>query len=417
MVTESEQKRFNLLWEDNKQDICNFLRKKFSWKKFDNPDLRQDIMSEAKLLCLSKLNTYNPEKSSPLVFFITWSQIAYKRFIFNYNKTVLGNSSFRVYRTDIQVLTEIFKEEGNPRFLLIFIYHRYLEISPKQFISSGFTKKTLWELFQNAKSELISKLSPSRSREHKTEIPSWLIDKFNYAFDILEAKIINIKDQTFFTGNKDHDRSYNIKAIFEWSDSVKNSFLNLRAENKNKYPNNADEIENTDFPVKHKKAGYLEEIVATDSPIEFLFAIEQNEMYIMLLSYCIKKTKKLNYLFAFLFHICKITPKEFKEKKLYTLTTHEIVNQIVKVFLSKTKIPGDQIRKIFKMLECKIETHRNAFLFNESDGKHLSDWFYKTKISIKDQVFYSNDPEARVFRSYYLFPKSKRDKNNSKINH
>ncbi|NUN08621.1 MAG: hypothetical protein HUU54_05535 [Ignavibacteriaceae bacterium] len=381
--------QFDIEWERHEALISGYLKTHYRWKKTNDSDLWFDFMQSAYELCRIKFPTYNPEKGTIKSFFFYWSKQAFLRFIYKYNKASFGNRAFTAYLKDFSTLFETVREEGNPRYILLFIYNYYLGISPKEFIAGGFGGQTLESVFLNAKKEFIALFILKSS-------PYWFEENINVIFECLWEKISDIKTQPFLK-----EPRKNLKEIEKWSKSVKSDFLSIK-----------DQLNNSN---KHKKRNYpnydaeeSKNFVAipgvwrtNDNPLNTLLLDEKHKILYLILGYIIRNIKNKKHLFAFLLSICRISTKEFENSRLYLLNARELFDYILNSFVGQTRSAEVIFIPLFNELEERIKPIAGQLLFSKVDGYSLPDWTYKAKTRFVEMILKRNDQESLMLRDYY----------------
>lgn len=391
--------QFDVEWKKYEALISGYLKKHFKWKKANDSDIWYDFLQSAYELCKIKFPTYDAERGTLKNFFFYWSKQAYLRFIYKHNKASFGDRAFTAYTKDFSTLLETIREEGDSRFILLFIFNHYLGISPKEFIARRYGEQTLENLFLYAKKELIAIFKLKSS-------PYWFEENINVIFDCLWEKISILKTQLFFQGNRK-----NLKEIEKWSKSVKSDFLSIKdrlknaQKNKKTYNLNYDENEPRDATIK---PGIL---YTNDNPLNILLLDERNRILFTILGYMIKNIKNKKHLFAFLLSMCRISTKEFESKRLYNLNAQELFDFLLNSFIEQTKTSEVLFVPLFNQLEERIKPIEAQILISREEGAFLPDWTYKARMKFIELILRKKDKESLLLRDYYLVSLKKKSMN------
>ncbi|MFH1198532.1 MAG: hypothetical protein V1720_22720 [bacterium] len=386
--------KFEVEWKKYEQAISNSLKNKYQWKKARNAEIWKDILSEAKLLCFEKYPIYDPEKGLVDKFLFYWSEVAYMRYLDANNKATFGNKSFETKKKNLELLTEAVMNEGNPRYLLAFIYQYYLKINPENFVGHGFNDKTVEEVYSFAKEAFFK-------NEDVKNYADWFETKATSTFDILWERVQEVRNQTFI------NRSANpVKEIEKWSKQVKKNFFRDELKSKNKMNDENLDPESDDDNLND---GNIDpnELVSKDTPLKVVLKEEKIDILIKLLQYCIDHVDNPKHLFAFLLNLCKISTKEFHESKLYLRSARDLCEYLRIEYLDKSRLSEINLGPVFLMLEKKILPVKDTPIFTENEGDNLPDYSYKARIKLRELITKGNDRVSIMLRKYYGLPKAK----------
>ena len=395
MASQNNCYLFEAEWNRNCGKILAVLQRKYKWQRGDFDDLWNDMLSEAKVLCLERFINSKESKLSFETFCIKWSQIAIKRFLEKHNKATFGDKKFETDKGDLFKLKQMVTDENNPRIILSFCIHSYLNILPENFINSGLAHKSLQELYHITKTGTINFFNQKRK-------PSWFESEIENIFLILWEKLGTVQSEIFSDNSTNTEKSF-----AKWSSEAKKNFRRNRPDNKsnrlNRFTDDGSEDTLNDFTddcpgedCPNKSQNF------SNTPADMMLNDEKIVMSIKLLRYIVLKTEDLKYLFALLFTICRVSQKKFIKDNYHLLTLDKLAAKFEEDYLGETYLAKNSLIQVFKELEKRIKSQRNKIIFKDVNNINIADWAYKANTNILRSIIDGKDSLSKELKEYYI---------------
>jgi hypothetical protein len=390
---------FQTIWDKHRQCISSALQKKYRWKKNNDNDTWMDVLSEAKVLCFEQFGEYDREKGEIYPFFFYWSEIAFMRFLRQHNTATFGEHRFKSIKHDFPLLRQTFLDEGNPRYLLVFLYDQYLDITADEFLQRGLPHLSLEEVFNDAR----NRFSGKKTKQKKQ---LWSDSELDDLFGILWEKIYWTRNDLFYTRKNSFPSVYK-----DWSSQVKGNFLKIRsltssgkssAAAKRRTDSSFSELPGISAPHDDFERCGAAYAIHSQNPLHMMLVEENIHMQLHLLQFAIKHTDDARHLFAFLFNLCSIKERKFTREKYHLLTLKELTEVFKNEYLLFSPLSERALMPVFALLEQKIRPIEKEVFIDRAGKLRLADWAYNVRQNIVALILRGEGILGKELRRYFI---------------
>ena len=400
MSVDIKFKKFHTIWNKHVYEISESLRIKYGWKRKNDLEIWDDITSEAMALCCEKFSSYDNRKGEVFPFLLYWSEIAMMRFLRSYNRDKFGNQRFEEVKYNLHYIRDAVQDEGNPRYLLAFLFKHYLDLSAEEFHKQELHYKSLEDLFNIARKIIIDRFCFIQK-------PKWHALEIDRILDLLRKKMFKVKDELFYPTKNNFPEVFN-----SWSYSVKKNFVKTKLASPARHPiaeedaaisGSRNELSHHTFstPKDHQNVD-ISGTSHAHNPLQMVLIEEYIQMQINLLRFIIKHTNNPRHLFAFLFTLCSVTSKSFVSNNYHRKSFGELTIIFKREYLHSSSLSEGVLLPVFSALEEKIEPVKDDIFQKDNQKIQMADWTYRVKKHVEELILRGDGLLGRDIRQYYI---------------